>query len=279
MKRKWLAFGIILLFVGLAENPITGISSYRDDTTPPVTIISFNPSEPDGENGWYVSPVTVMLNATDNESEVAITKYRINMAPWANYTQPFNLTNDGNDIVIEYFSIDVAGNIEPVKNATVDIDQTDPIIDDYTLEKIGGNTWLIITEVSDKTSGVNRVEFCINDKYLGTVTEPPYYWIFNYTTTLLGFSIGGFIFHPRITEETVSFFAIIAGGHYIFDEFRTYQIIVYDNAGNWDMNDQPTSQFDFNYHLFIFQRLTFSNNYSGTIDRFFINAVFEEGPL
>jgi hypothetical protein len=64
MKRKCLAIGIILLFVGVAINPITGISSNRDDTTPPVTTISFNPPEPDGENGWYVSNVTVILNAS-----------------------------------------------------------------------------------------------------------------------------------------------------------------------------------------------------------------------
>ena len=61
MKRKWLAIGIILLFVVIPANPITGFSHNRDDTTPPVTICTLYPPEPDGQNGWYINNVTVTL--------------------------------------------------------------------------------------------------------------------------------------------------------------------------------------------------------------------------
>jgi hypothetical protein len=115
MKKKFLAIGIILLFILLAGSPIPGISYYRDDTTPPVTTISFIPPESSGQNGWYVYDVTVILNASDNDSGVNVTKYRVYYQPWKNYTEPFILSKEGRDIQIEYFSVDNAGNIETVK--------------------------------------------------------------------------------------------------------------------------------------------------------------------
>ena len=41
---------VITLFI-VVVYPTIAISNYLDDTTPPVTTISFNPPEPDGENG------------------------------------------------------------------------------------------------------------------------------------------------------------------------------------------------------------------------------------
>ena len=49
-----------------------------EDTTPPRTTHALDPATPDGDGGWYVSPVEVTLNATDNEggSGVDTTEYR-----------------------------------------------------------------------------------------------------------------------------------------------------------------------------------------------------------
>jgi hypothetical protein len=38
------------------------------DVTPPVTSIDLSPTSPDGENGWYLSPVTVTVAATDDDA-------------------------------------------------------------------------------------------------------------------------------------------------------------------------------------------------------------------
>jgi len=46
-------------------------------TTAPVTTVTQTPSAPDGNNGWYVSPVQFDLEATDLESGVASINYRI----------------------------------------------------------------------------------------------------------------------------------------------------------------------------------------------------------
>jgi hypothetical protein len=40
--KKVMAVGIILLFVGIAVNPITGISNNRDDTIPPYLLTLLN---------------------------------------------------------------------------------------------------------------------------------------------------------------------------------------------------------------------------------------------
>ena len=48
------------------------------DTTPPRTTHALDPAQPDGDGNWYVSPVEVTLNATDNDggSGVDRTEYR-----------------------------------------------------------------------------------------------------------------------------------------------------------------------------------------------------------
>ncbi|WP_231571581.1 Ig-like domain-containing protein [Gordoniibacillus kamchatkensis] len=47
------------------------------DGTPPVTAAVTNPALPDGQNGWFVHPVALSLNAADNLSGVAKTEYSL----------------------------------------------------------------------------------------------------------------------------------------------------------------------------------------------------------
>ena len=135
--KNGLVVGVILLFIGVAVQPSIGLSN-NDDTTPPVTTISFEPPVPDGLNGWYVSDVTVMLNATDDMSGVNVTYYRIDGGEWVIYDTPFVLSEDGDDILIECYSIDKVGNVEDVKSSKLDIDQTKPVVI-LTYEIVGGN--------------------------------------------------------------------------------------------------------------------------------------------
>jgi len=277
MKTKCLAVGIILLFVLLAGTPIPGVSYSRDDTTPPVTTISFNPPVSDGENGWYVSPVTVTLNATDNESGVNITKYRIDEAPWETYTEPVLLTNDGNDTLLEYFSIDTAGNIEPVKNATVDIDRTKPVIAlTYTWEKVGNNYLIILNATcSDAMSGMDRVEFYINDVLRKTIIGPgpEYIWSYYYPPFVW---VIGLIRNPEITDEYVKFYAIILLISYT-DSDDWIHSYAYDNAGNYNFDGipKPLHPAPIEPGLYLFQNMTLPNNYTGHVGRFFIRATFD----
>lgn len=68
-----MAVAVTFLFMWTAFIPAQSGELSRDDTTPPVTTLSFDPPTPDGLNGWYVSNVTITLNATDNQSGVNVT--------------------------------------------------------------------------------------------------------------------------------------------------------------------------------------------------------------
>ena len=282
LGRKGLAVGIILLFVGIAVTPTTGISYKRDDTIPPVTTISFNPPEPDGENGWYISNVTVILNATDDSSGVNITKYSIDEAPWETYTEPFILNKDGDDLLIEFFSIDNAGNTEPVKNATINIDQTKPVMWLWYNVTDGGNAWCgwnltFYVKAIDSMSGMNRAEFFKDDELQETVTGPgPFYeWVFHFII-FYAFHVRGLIRNREITEEYVKFYAIIvkiSGLGYI-PSFCAY---AYDNAGNWmfESIEHPSPPVTIKPGFYLFQNVTLPNNYTGFIGKSLIYATFD----
>lgn len=93
------------------------------DATPPVTQITVDGTQ--GQDNWYVGPVGISLLATDGGSGVARTQYRINGSQWITGTQ-FTIGYDGPHLV-EFRATDVAGNVEPLRSATVKVDLTPPV--------------------------------------------------------------------------------------------------------------------------------------------------------
>jgi hypothetical protein len=179
------------------------------DTTPPQTTASISGTL--GQNGWYVSDVTVTLVAIDPAKMekggllwpmgVNHTYYQIDGGAWTIYTAPFAVTIDSTNHVINYYSDDKAipPNVEPQKTLNFKQDKTTPIADDppvSTKQNFMGTKWLITVNASDLTSGVAKVEFYVDDVLAGNLTAPP--WEF----TFLG----------KIVDHT--------------------QALVYDNAGN-----------------------------------------------
>ncbi len=105
------------------------------DSTAPVTTASLVPPSPNGRRGWYNSDVTVTLGATDPDpgdgstpSGVASTQYQLNGGGFQSYTGPFTVSNESVDNVVEFFSRDVAGNIEATKNVHFKLDKTPPTV-------------------------------------------------------------------------------------------------------------------------------------------------------
>jgi len=176
----------------------TAFAISYEDNEPPVTTHTLEPPEPDGLNGWYVSDLTVTLNATDDMSGVKEIIYYVNGGAWhviPGSNGKFVLTQDGNDITIRYWAIDNAGNVEP-KNTImplIDMDQTPPAFtaEDFTYEVVGGNQWqgwdcLFTANATDAMSDMNRVEFYVNDVLQETIngSGPTYQWEFRYPTDL-----------------------------------------------------------------------------------------------
>ncbi len=131
----------------------------------------------------------------------------------------------------------------------------------------------------DSESGMNRVEFYLNNILQETIVGPGpiYEWVIPWE--LENFSIIGFICNRKITEENVSFFAL-AVTHSVEYSFAPWEDFVsayaYDNAGNWGYDE--TSGHSPPPKRMFFTHFSFRNNYEGYIGRFFILATFEKGP-
>ena len=87
------------------------ISSGGVDDMPPTTICTL---AGDFEGGVYVSDVTVTLAASDDNSGVNFTMYKLDSGEWTIYTTPFVVTADGAHTVL-FYSVDFAGNQETEK--------------------------------------------------------------------------------------------------------------------------------------------------------------------
>ncbi len=93
------------------------------DATAPVTQITIDGIQ--GQDNWYISPVSINLLSTDGGSGVARTQYRIDGSAWITGTQ-LTIGYDGQHL-IEYRATDVAGNVEPVRGVTIKVDLTPPV--------------------------------------------------------------------------------------------------------------------------------------------------------
>ncbi|MFO8133824.1 MAG: NosD domain-containing protein [Thermoplasmatota archaeon] len=101
------------------------MESWQADSLPPVTTLSLTPAAPNGNQGWYVSPVRATLAAIDTGSGVDVTRYRTNDGSWRSYTGSFVL-QDG-ITTLSYHSVDGAGNQEAIKTRTVRVDTAAPV--------------------------------------------------------------------------------------------------------------------------------------------------------
>ena len=153
------------------------IKGINIDTRKPTTSISFYPDKPDGQNGWYVSPVEVNLSSRDSLSGVEIIRYRTDGIHWQDYSTPFTISEDG-EYTIEYYALDKAGNQEENRSSDARIDMhspeqpiisssTHPIKDSWSNNDSPAFSW---TEPTD-TSGVAGYSYILDRRIETTPDE------------------------------------------------------------------------------------------------------------
>ncbi|HHF55501.1 MAG TPA: PKD domain-containing protein, partial [Thermoplasmatales archaeon] len=137
------------------------------ETSPPVTAFTLSPSEPDGNNGWYVSNVVVEFVAED-ETGVNKTFYKIDDGEWREYNGSFSVEEEGKHIIY-FYSIDYLKNAEEVKNFSIWIDLTLPYIASNILppSPTGENGWyvddvMVKLEAFDNLSGPCCIFYRVN---------------------------------------------------------------------------------------------------------------------
>jgi parallel beta-helix repeat protein len=148
---------------GIVDDPylIQGSGGAKDyfplkpsDLSPPITTVSLSGTL--GTNGWYTSPVTVSLHATDSDSGVNATFYRIGTSgSWLNYSSSFLISSEGNSTV-QFCSRDNAGNNETVRSIVIKIDTKSPT----THATVSGSS--VTLSASDNISGVNRTKYRVD---------------------------------------------------------------------------------------------------------------------
>lgn len=276
MVKKGIALIVIFLFVGMIISPTYGYLIKINKNPSYGVTIEFNPPEPDGDNGWYKTYVEVYFMG-DNGTIIDHIEIRIDGGSWQTVSgSSVTLWLEGN-CTYDFCAIDTDSKQWCFGPYEIKIDTTPPLADDIAwnpYKKCGWWYLNLMAHATDETSGMDRVEFYIENKhnktsfsegpdYVFTVkwTKKVFYkmlWFFHYdkagNEVSVNFSFNvpgppptkdliGIISNREIKEGNVSFFAII-----VLEPFSFYP--------------------------FILRNMTLPNDYSGYIGRFFVCARF-----
>ncbi|MBU4234695.1 MAG: exo-alpha-sialidase [Proteobacteria bacterium] len=126
------------------------------------------------DNGWINTNTQITL--TINEQHPDETNYRLNGGSWQEYLTPFFLTGDG-IWEVEYYSSDIAGNSEPFKTLTCQVDKTDPITSLSSNTTTNENGWRdadtkVTLLPSDNLSNVDISRYRLNGGSWQTYSSP-----------------------------------------------------------------------------------------------------------
>ncbi len=139
--------------------------SFKVDKTPPS--VTFTPSGTFGANGWYISPVSLLVNAVDALSGVAFIENRLDGGSWT--TGNSLLLSDG-EHTVEARATDNAGNLSAVSLAEtigLQVDTTAPSLATALTGTIGLADWYVsdvtvTATVFDATSGIALTEYQVD---------------------------------------------------------------------------------------------------------------------
>jgi hypothetical protein len=150
------------------------IAAPVDDSVPPTTTVTVNPATPNGQNGWYTSPVLVKVSATDDVGGSGVAQTRCEVLP-ATKPAPTSFDdiptgckfggagateNTDKHWVLHAASMDATGNKEAPVSKDLALDTRDPSIkcpvSPSVLKPVDHHlrTVTVAVSTSDATSGV-----------------------------------------------------------------------------------------------------------------------------
>ncbi|HEX6447368.1 MAG TPA: Ig-like domain repeat protein [Streptosporangiales bacterium] len=150
------------------------------DTTPPTTSASVTGNK--NTDGAYVGSATVTVSASDAESGVDTIEYALDNDVFHPYTAPLTVTDVG-DHIVTYRASDKAGNTSEAKtvNFTVVAPQSQDTTPPDVSATVSGDknasgdyvgTATVTVTATDSESGVDKVEYALDDAPYATYTAP-----------------------------------------------------------------------------------------------------------
>jgi hypothetical protein len=173
LLKKGFAVGIIVVLVGMSIIPIARslLVDKEQSVMSKSCFYGINISGIIGENGWYVSNVFVSCDFPVDHAY-----FKFNDGPWQDwFGSPIVVNVDGLYNVSAYY-VDNEGHQSSMYYATFKMDKTAPS-GSFIGKRVGFFKWHFIANFHDPTSGINRVDFIIDNNFI-EFTTPPYeaYW-------------------------------------------------------------------------------------------------------
>jgi hypothetical protein len=134
-----------------------------------------SPEQPDGQNGWYLHPVNVTIEAVNGFPEDNKIEYRINQGDWTTYSSAINVNTDGTHTV-EYRSVDEEGIPGKEKSTTIKLDTQAPVTTAAASPIDGKNGWYIssptVTLAAIDNTSVTQTVYRIDGSGWSTYSQP-----------------------------------------------------------------------------------------------------------
>jgi len=147
-----------------------------------------------GDNGWYISNVMITLDPYGGSSPPfnfgggpkppsgCHTYYKLQNADnWTEYNATPVWVNVSGTYNLSYYSIDNYNQSDPVKGPfLIKIDMIAPVFINFTATPVNTlkTKWLLDATVFDTPSNVARIDFYVDDAFIGNLTSAP--WQFYY---------------------------------------------------------------------------------------------------
>lgn len=148
--------------MGNIEDPKEVDFTIKQDYFPPETTVEVIGTK--GQNSYYISPVSISLNAVDGHSTIDYSEYSLDEGQtWNRYVQPI-LINDQDKIFIYYRSRDIDGNIEKAQKYKVNIDLLPPSVPEFSISPdLWSNSSFVVTiyDGIDEQSGTLKSQYRI----------------------------------------------------------------------------------------------------------------------